>query len=247
MRGRFYLAAAVALAPLAATAAPACPSAWMPMLRGAEWTYRNTAGERVTLQVSGADSRNGFVIATIDTLAPVAAGEKSEGTGEPVLQTTFLCTADGLDLPFGEAVTAGRMRIETMKQEGTTLPTPAKLVPGATWTSSRTLRITAGDHISRSRIASTHTAGGMEKVETPAGTFDAMRIDVELSVTSIVDSPRSTSVAGSLLPTKGSSHQWFAKGVGLVKMTTEVSPVPGGGPGLPGASLELVHVSGTKR
>ena len=242
----FAIAAVLSIAAPAWAAAP-CPNPWMPLVRGATWTYRAANGERITLRVSDADAKPGFVIATMDTMAPLAAGETAESGLDPVLQTTFLCTADGMSLPFGEAVNAGRLHIETLREEGVTLPSPEKLIPGAQWSSARTLRISSGDRVARTRIASAHQAAALEKIETPAGTFEAMRIDVALDISSVVDAPRPAPSASGLLPTKGVAHLWFAKGVGLVKMTSDVPPIPGANTPVPAPSLELMQSSGTKR
>ncbi|HVO30253.1 MAG TPA: hypothetical protein VMV18_05940, partial [bacterium] len=232
----------------AARAAAPCPHAWMPLSRGATWTYRTGDGEKITLKVSAVDSRSGFLIATVDTLAPVPADAKVDPEGDPVLQTTFLCSDDGVDLPFPQALGAGRARIEMLSEEGPTLPPATVFKPGVSWTSTRALRVSTPDRVVRTRIESTHTYGGDEKVTVGAGTFTAARVDVSSEITSIVDGPRasSSSVAGLLLPTKTLHHLWFVKGVGLVKMTSE-PPAAGSGTALPSTGLELVHVAGTRR
>lgn len=234
----------------------------MPLAQGVAWTYRTGAGEEITLRISGSDARDGFLVATVDTLGLVtpfgapspaptttatAAGTRSGPAGEEttLLQTSFLCSDDGIEAPIGDAIAGAHVHIEVLSNKGATIPPARAMKPGARWTTIRALRLTRGEVRLRTQIVSTHTFAATEKVQTPAGSFDAARIDVDSDVTWLADDGGAPRPDGSL-PTHQTSHQWFARGVGLVRMKTDAAPAsPEAGAAEP-ATLDLVRAEGLR-
>ena len=186
---------------LAALALASCPHPYMPLSTGQTWTYRLTDGAEVTLAVQSVESGDGWQSAAVGAWL-------SADADDPVVTTTFACGEEGLVLPLGAAALAGRARVETLQERGVSLLPAARLTKGAEWESDRVLRVTADARSLTTALSSRHRVAGREKVKTPAGTFDALRIDVSTSALA----------GGAEKPRARRTTLWFARDVGLVKM-----------------------------
>lgn len=184
----------------------ACPHPYMPLTSGGTWTYRLADGAEVTLAVEAVDTGDGWQAAQVGSWV-------TEDATAPVARTSFTCGDEGVVAPVGAAALAGRARVEVLRERGVSLPPrPAK---GASWESSRVLRVTADGRSATTAIASTHRIVREEKVRTPAGTFDAMRVEVTTAV----------SRDAAAKPETHRTVLWYARDAGLVKMEGEAELV----------------------
>ena len=211
----------------AATSAPAatntskpgmCDNPLYPVAVGASWSYH----------VTGAPTGDFDFSSTIKTVS--ADGFVEEGVFPALTRTSnWKCTPTGLALlsPGGGvtgSVSTSSLNIDftTTDYSGVTLP---KIISaGDTWTQTLTLHgestLTDGTSIiADGTLATSFTAVGMESVTVPAGTFNAMRIDV-VTVFTI-----ETTVSGTTVPVtlNITGSAWYAPGIGMVKTvsTTE--------------------------
>jgi hypothetical protein len=107
---------------------------------------------------------------------------------------------------------------ETSNVQGVTLP--AIVAPGDKWSFNLDMRGTG--QVSGVTAETTghavynFTAANSESVTVPAGTFDAMRIEGDLTL------DITATVSGTAFPFKVTMHttSWFAPGVGLVRTNT---------------------------
>jgi hypothetical protein len=104
---------------------------------------------------------------------------------------------------------------QTTLLDGVTLP--AAVNAGDTWAQNITIEGTQNlngtDVISKNAAAFTCTAGGIESVSVPAGSFDAQRVECQVDMTITV------TMNGIEVPTTftSTSTAWYAPGVGMVK------------------------------
>jgi hypothetical protein len=110
-----------------------------------------------------------------------------------------------------EAVFAGPdspVFVEVISSEGVTLPT--SVTEGDEWEQRTSIMFSSKDIASSATITHEAEAIGMESVTVPAGTFQAMRIDVT-STMDLMNYP-----GGEDITFEGT--YWLAPGVGLVRM-----------------------------
>lgn len=110
----------------------------------------------------------------------------------------------------------------TTEMSGVTLP--PSITPGATWNQSFTVEGVldmgeAGQATAIGSAAATLEAIGVESVTVPAGTFNAMRIEVHTTV------DMQASIMGMNVPValESTTISWYAEGVGLVKSEDSAS------------------------
>lgn len=194
-------------------AAGPCANAYMPVVRGASWTYElsEPAGTVYTDTVTAVEDL-GFTITTdFDRLTK---------------RTDWACTAQGLTaLTYGSGPAASlsvgglQASFETTDVNGVTLP--ADLSAGDRWRQTFQLsgRLDVGGE--RTRVAGSVDyvlhARGDEKVDVPAGTFDALAVDTDITLDLVPAS------GGLGIPLTLELHgvQWFARDVGLVRSETD--------------------------
>lgn len=188
-----------------------CKNEYYPVVEGAKWNYQGTSSETDDYTFSNtitAVRDDGFsVLVEFDDVT---------------LTQEWACTPDGilaLDMGGGTAGTLAtsdvNLVMDTQNASGITYPN--NISPGDTWT--HTLDYTgtmdfngesidvSGDTIYNS------TAISIESISVPAGTYDAMRIDIVTTININMN------MGGSEIPVtfSSTSTSWFAKDVGWIK------------------------------
>lgn len=192
----------------------ACANQYFPVVNGATWTYSVT-GEiqdfSYTDTIIDADP-DGFTISTSFDLEGGLTRTQSWG-----------CRADGLVAleysggPSAALSTEGlNAQFTTTEVTGVTIP--ANLSVGSSWT--QTLQI-EGDMVigegmtgaATGNVSYIANAVGTESVSTAAGTFDAIKVEVQQ------DFSLTANIGGVSMPVTftGTATVWYASGIGMVK------------------------------
>jgi hypothetical protein len=188
-----------------------CSNAYYPVRQGATWNYKSTggpAGEYSFTDTISSVREDGFTLST-------------QMNGVTRTQE-WNCTPEGLvALQFGGAPAAMlnaqnmQLNVEVNNVSGVTFPNAINV--GAQWQHGLDLQgnmTVAGEQGTATGTAQTSfTAIGEESVTVPAGTFDAMKIQVDTNLSMNV------SYQGLSVPVvfSGSYTYWFVQGVGWVK------------------------------
>jgi len=181
-----------------------CQHPYQPVVDGASWSYQGSG--------SGGD------YSRTDTIDEVTDDSFLVETQLTQVQyfVTWKCTPEGLvnmraDGGMFEAVFSGPdspVYVEVISSEGVTLP--ASISEGDEWDQSTSITFSAKDIASSGTITHEAEAIGIESVTVPAGTFQAMRIDVT-STMDLISFPGGEDVTFE-------ATYWLAPGVGLVRM-----------------------------
>jgi hypothetical protein len=197
------------------TGQSACDYPYYPLRKGASWEY-SMSGETVKETITAVSGDQNNAVATEDfSNGPVSA--------------TFdiSCGLDGIasfDIAAMQLSSAqiANAQMKMTSHTGPILVPPSQLAPGSTWQANYTMEISmalAGQSLTLTdEVTQQFTSAGVESVTTPAGTFDAIRVDS----TSTVKMTGMPAIAGGAAPSEMTSTmtQWYARGVGLVKMVT---------------------------
>lgn len=188
-----------------------CDNPLYPVVAGASWNYHGSGGPTGDYDFTS----------TITTIAEDGFVEEAAFAGL-TKTAAWKCTPAGLALlspggVTGSVSTSGlTIDFTTTDYSGVTLP--KIIAAGDTWTQTLTLHgessLADGTSIlADGTLSSTFKAVGIESVSVPAGTFDAMRLDVETVF--IIE----TTVAGTTVPIElhMTGSVWYAPGVGMVK------------------------------
>jgi hypothetical protein len=192
-------------------AASLCTNAYYPVREGATWTYRSTggpAGEYSFADTITSVRDDGFTLST--------------QIGDLTRTQEWTCTAEGLTaLQLGGApaamLNAQNIQMNLNVSNGTGVAFPSQISAGDQW--QQNLDFSGNVAMMNQQADATGTAQmnfnaiGMESVTVPAGTFDALRVqaDVTLNINATYE--------GLTLPVTftGDYTYWFAQGVGWVK------------------------------
>ena len=194
-----------------ATGMGLCVNAYYPVREGANWTYQSSGGP-----VGG----YGFT----DTITSVREDgfTLTSQFGELTRTQEWACRPEGLvALQLGgtsaAALNTDEMQVSLDVNNVNGITFPASILPGDQW--SHALKFTgkitvAGQEINATGDAqSSFSAVGVETITVPAGTFNALkiRVDTTISISGIFN--------GVSLPVTVISQYdyWFAQGVGWVK------------------------------
>lgn len=200
-------ASSAAAAPQSAAKGP-CTNPYMPVVTGATWTYA------VTNNVNGASTSSSAITAVASDSFTLAVKSPDVSWTE-----TWSCNRDGLLQLQNNGGAAGATfsgpdgtaTVTTTANTGLTLPLTIK--PGDTWTQRTDYSLTSSAGVSgTSTTTYTFKAIGPESVTVPAGTFEAMRVDMNVA-------SAFTFADGKVLPSSSSASTWLVKGKGLAKMT----------------------------
>ncbi|MBN1210843.1 MAG: hypothetical protein JXB05_38700 [Myxococcaceae bacterium] len=137
-------------------------------------------------------------------------------------QTEAFCTSEGVRTGLGglegALLSASGMQVEVVSAEGVAVPPSAKMVPGASWRNSLSVRMKPPESSKMPAgmvIATTFdkeaTVVGEEEVKVEGGTFKALKVK------------NLTTARASRPGAQGRSIEsliWFAPGVGIVKVST---------------------------
>lgn len=188
-----------------------CVNAYYPIRQGATWTYRSTggpAGEYSFTDTVTAVRGDGFTLST--------------QIGDLTRSQEWTCTAEGLAaLQLGGAPAAMlnaqniQMNLDVTNGSGVTFP--GQINAGDQWQQS--LDFTGNVTMMNEKADATGTAQmnfnavGNESVTVPAGTFDALKVEADVTLNI------NASYQGITLPVtfSGDYTYWFAQGVGWVK------------------------------
>jgi hypothetical protein len=196
----------------------ACANPLYPVALNASWSYHGSGGSLGDYEYTEtvtAVSADGFV--------------QSAAFSGLTREVNWKCTDLGLELlspgASGSVGTSSMNAVYTsVDSTGVTLPT--HVAAGDEWTQTLKMHgensVGSGTPIpSDTTVASSFKAVGEESVTVPAGTFQAMRIDVT-SAFDIV-----TSVEGMSVPVHFTitGSVWYAPGVGMIKTTSVIEGV----------------------
>ena len=118
--------------------------------------------------------------------------------------------------PNGGAPPPGTVQFRHFRSEGVTVPTD--IASGSSWTqivTSRTVFTVGGvDHPERRVVTTSYRAVAEERVTTPLGTFDALKIETTMRT------HKTAPTFGDGIDQRTTSFftQWWARGVGLVQL-----------------------------
>ncbi len=188
-----------------------CANAYYPVVEGATWSYygTSTANDDFSFTNTITSTRSDGFTVTVDF-------------DNLTLTQEWACTPDGiLALDMGGG-TAGTLRADNINlvmdtQNASGITYPKEILPGSTWT--HTLDFTGTMDFSGETAevsgdtAYNYTAIQVESVTVPAGTFDAMKVDIATTI-NIISNFQGTSVPVTFTST---STSWYAEGVGWIK------------------------------
>lgn len=196
-------------------AATACDNLYYPIIEGATWTYNESDPSFDPFSYT-------------DVIAAVGAERFTLNTQFPNISRVqeWACGPDGLTgLEFsggsaGSLTAAGETaQFQTTAVTGVTLPT--SIAPGDEWAQS--YEISGAQKLGEGQSATTQgtvtlafTAVNLETVTTPAGSFQALRIDSKVQFDLTVTVGNITSPVSFTAVTSA----WYAPGVGMVKSTS---------------------------
>jgi hypothetical protein len=188
-----------------------CENIYYPVREGSMWFYKSTGGSFGEYEFS-------------DTITSLRADGYTLTSEYDELTRTqeWACKPEGLVAlqpgggPAGTVNTSGvQLDIKTQNASGVTYP--KDMTPGSTWQHtldySGTMDIAGETVEATGNATSSFTAVGIENITVPAGTFDAIKIQVETTINI------TSTFQGATVPVivSGSSTSWFAEGVGWIK------------------------------
>ncbi len=191
-------------------AAGACPHPYFPLENGLKLTYRAGSSE---LTISTRE-----VGPTADGLKGLVAVDLKGRSGE----TEAFCTSEGVRTGLGglegTLLSASGMKVEVVSAEGMAVPPAARMVPGASWRNSLSVKLQPpeGSKMPEGMVfASTFdkeaTVIGEEDITVSAGTFKALKVKNVTTARASRPGAQGRSVE---------SFIWFAPGVGILKVAT---------------------------
>ena len=188
-----------------------CSNVYYPVRQGATWTYKSTggpAGEYSFTDIITAVREDGFTLST--------------QIGDLTRTQEWTCTAEGLAaLQLGGAPAAMlnsqniQLNLDINNATGVTFP--SQINPGDQWQQNMDVTGSVKAMNEEAEAAGTvqmsFNAVGNESVTVPAGTFDALKVNVEVALNV------NATYEGITLPVSfsGAYTYWFAPGVGWVK------------------------------
>lgn len=190
-----------------------CANAYYPVRQGSTWNYKSTgspAGEYSFADTITAVREDGFTLST--------------QIGDLTRTQEWNCTPEGLiALQLGGApaamLNAQNIQLNLNSKNSSGVTFPSEIQPGDQWQQNLDVEgdvaVANEEGKATGNVQLSFNALGNESVTVPAGTFDALKIDVNTSVN--VD----VTYEGLTLPVTftGSYTYWFAKGIGWVKAT----------------------------
>jgi len=184
-----------------------CANSYYPVREGATWSYNGTSSAAPAYSYT-------------DTITSIRADGFTLTTQYDNLTRTqeWSCTPDGISavsMGGGLSTSMSTLVIETQSASGVTYP--VSISPGDTWQHQIDFTGTmdmAGEASEASGfVFSEFTALGTESITVPAGTFDAMKVEVYTTFDALVNF-QGTSVPVMFIST---STSWFTQGVGWIK------------------------------
>jgi hypothetical protein len=177
-----------------------CDNIYYPIVNGASWTYDLSVGGQATYSMAVNEDRS-FTITIQSKDSTVAMDGRCSDDG------IVLLDVPGVSMAFTDG--DGGSTITTNAQDGVTLPNDIQL--GDDWSQSISMTATSSDGqvILSAQLDTTYTALAYEQVDTPAGSFYALKVDQAGKMT----------MNGNDFDTHG--FIWYAQGVGPVKSSID--------------------------
>jgi hypothetical protein len=188
-----------------------CTNLYYPVRQGATWTYKSTggpAGEYSFTDTITSVRENGFTLST--------------QIGDLTREQEWTCTAEGLSaLQLGGAPAAmlnsQNIHLNLNVNNVTGVTFPSQINPGHQWQQNLdvTGNVTAFNEEAEATgsVQMSFNALGNESVTVPAGTFEALKVEVDVALN------LDATYEGITLPVSftGDYTYWFAPNVGWVK------------------------------
>ena len=188
-----------------------CTNVYYPVRQGATWTYKSTggpAGEYSFTDTISAVRADGFTLST--------------QIGDLTRVQEWTCTAEGLAaLQLGGAPAAmlnsQNIQLNLDINNATGLTFPSQIAPGSQWQQNMDVagNVTAFNEQAEAAgsVQMSFNVVGNESVTVPAGTFDALKVEVDVNLNV------NATYEGITLPVsfRGDYTYWFAPNVGWVK------------------------------
>lgn len=188
-----------------------CANAYYPVREGATWSYKSTGGPTGEYSFTDTISSvrdDGFTLST--------------QFGNLTRTQEWSCTPEGLvALQLGGAPAATlnaqnmQLNLDVKNVSGVTFP--SEISAGDQWQHNLDfegkMAVAGQEGAATGNAQTSFTAGGNESVTVPAGTFDALKIQIDTTLNINV------SVQGVSVPVSfsGSYNYWFVQGLGWVK------------------------------
>lgn len=246
--GTRWTLAALALATIPAAARAECPHPYMPLRTGATWVYLmswtgSTPGpvKRIlTTRVTSVEVKGDGQVVRMTNTESVSTGKGDDrivGRSEQV----FKCTPDGIVAALepgvvkrcpGNASTCAEgtqvpSDTEILSNEGVLLPPSVALNPGQSWRQRLSYRVNPPSSALGSPASglvgsreSTETVATNERITTPAGAMDTVKVTSEETVV-VPHLAQATPPGGSQPGRTRKSSSWYARGVGLVRFADD--------------------------
>ena len=194
-----------------AAEADACTNQYYPVREGATWSYASTGGP------AGAYSFT-------DTISSVRANgfTLTSQFGDLTRTQEWSCQPEGLVAlqlggPSAAMLNSQEMQLNLQVRDATGVTFPSQINAGDQWQHSLdfegNMTVAGQEGSAEGNAQNDFTAVGMESVTVPAGTFEAMKVQVQTTISIEV------SYQGLSIPVTFSANYdyWFAEGVGWVR------------------------------
>jgi len=192
-----------------------CANAYYPVREGATWSYLGTstaADDYAFTNTITSTRSDGFTV--------------SVEFDNVTLSQEWACTPDGILALTGGGnagtLTASNVNLVIDTQNASGITYPSEILPGSTWTHTLdytgTMDLNGEPAEASGDTTYNYTAVEVESITVPAGTFDAMKVEV---VTTINIKAVFQGVEVPLTVTSTATN-WYAQGVGWIKTVSSV-------------------------
>ena len=190
-----------------------CDNTYVPVKDGAKWTYKNTNSVTAPL----------LQVTTITNVGDRQFTETVADGNGTTWSETWSCVDGGLlqlqnnGGAAGVAIgKSGKATVTTKSNTGLTIPTDPK--PGDKWSQTTESVIKGAGITVTQKTTTTSHAVGMESVTVAAGSFDALRVEGEMTGDITYQDGKTMHVTGKL-------SVWLVPGKGLVKAVSSVMSI----------------------
>ncbi len=191
---------------------PLCYNLYFPNNNGTEWQYSGTTS------LSGSYSLTNTIIAS--TPESFMQQTKSDGATYPIkfdCSTQGLAVANPIEQYAGAILNAPWMPVNIKLTSVTGITLPANIKPGDSWQQNQSGQVQYQGATTDGKVVFSYHAADLESVTVPYGTFNALRVNITIS---IKVTPLEVQLGTYDLTL------WLAPNIGLVK-SEGISHVPG--------------------
>jgi hypothetical protein len=182
-----------------------CDHPYFPLKEGRQVTFASSAeGNQAPKAMSMTVTKMGAGRATIESVNPA---EKDK----PPFTLEIACSSEGVEFDLSK-MSGGRtgIKMDVLKRTGFDFPAASRFKPAESWETDQTVQVATAKQTLTVETKAVHKVIGTERVTVPAGSFDAVKIQVEADT--------ATTGSGMQIPPMHISQTyWVAKGVGIVK------------------------------